>query len=1778
MSLQPTTPRLHPMPLVASALAIVMVAAAAVVGITTPAHAIEATGGLSPFAGTVQWFSWGASGQQIPNSGITKTETFVSGGQAVSITCSLSDIHYDGRPPLTESALASYRPGQWGGDAFDDLYNRGGTGGANQLVVGLANRLDGRAPKFDFTCSASSNGSPLPLDGLVFADAEQSGGGEYIAATPTSAATWRIIDKYQTPGCTARSTATLSAGNRLTLGNLDGVGCPSGPATVAFLDGASSATDVTVKGGGTSAIALGVVVTFDRGDAPASYGDPLHGLQIGWTGGTLAPGAQLIDDAFPLAVAGQPGLRLGARVDSDDTALFSAQADGDDRDSFDDEDSLALPSISRVPGTRIALTPSCASTGYVAGWIDFTHDGDFLDAGERSITTRCSGGSASLLWTVPPTAVTSTGAGHTFLRLRTSATSAEIATPSSFSSAGEVEDHPFDLVVLHPIAAPDRAVTQQNTPVVIAPAENDALADGTTDVVASTLRLIDATGALVTSLSVPGGTFSVDTSTGAVTFVPSAGFRGPVPQVRYAVFNAGGQRLESTIDVTVTAVVPVARPDLPTTTQGAALTVDVVGNDSAGNAGTPLVPTQTRLVVGGATVTSQTIPGEGVYEVLPSGAVRFVPEPGFVGTSTAVYRIVDVDGGSADSTLTVSVAGVAPRAADDAGFTGQNTPVTVDVLGNDLPGVAGGTPLDPASLRLIGPGGPTTSPVVTPAGTFSIVAGGVRFVPAPGFTGAVPPIGYQVADVRGATSTASLAITVAAVAPHANPDAATTQQGARVAIDVLGNDLPGNEATPLETATLRLVDPRDGSRVTTLTRPEGTYTVAAGQVLFTPVPSFVGTPSAPIGYAVADVDGTETTSTLQPRVVAVPLRAHPDSAQTGQNLPVQIDVASNDDPGIVGGGAPVPSSVRLLDPTGAPVTSLRLAEGVFEVDTATGIVTFTPATDHRGEVPPVPYRIADVNGEVATSTIDVVVEPARPRAFDDAIATPQGNAVTLAPAANDNFGNASTPLDPSTIQLVDPGAAGTISADRRTVTIAGQGSYAVQPDGATVFTPLPAFTGAATPVGYEIRDRAGNVTSAELRVTVTPLAPVAVGDAARTQQNVPITGIDVQADDGPAIAGGTPLVRSLLAFAGGATSLRNTAGVFTVVDGMVDFAPNAGFSGAAPPVDYVVTDANGLTATAQLRVVVDPVRPTAVDDVTSTLQATPVTIEPLANDAAGNAATPIDPATLRLQLPPGVPASAVSADGRRLTVPGEGTYAFDASAGRLTFTPLPAFSGAATPVDYTVDDADGASTRAAVRVAVTPVAPITAADGAWGQQNQPAEVRPLDNDRAGDGSTLDPSTLTLLDDSGAPVDIVVVAGVGQFALDGVTVTFTPASGWTGTTPPVRYRVAADNGAEAQSTLAVTLMPVAPTAAPDAMAGTQNTPVTIDPLANDLGGNPQTPLVRSSVRLVDPATSAPVTRVVIAGEGEWTVDTATGQVRFAPAPGFSGTTTPLGYTVDDIDGATAASTVVAQIAGVQPTAVNDAPQTRQGVAVTFSPTANDTAGNAATPLVPGSLRLGDPGVPGAVLEPSGLSLTVPGEGRYTVDPATGAVRFVPVTDFAGVANAVPYTIRDADGGAATSFISVNVAPAGLVAVDDSVSGTAGRPVLVNPLANDASGGTLDPTSVRLVASAGGAGAVVSADGRTLQMPGEGTYTVDPVTGTVTFVSALGFTGVATPITYSVADMNGVRVSAAITIRIAAAPGLGGIALTGSEPWLGLGVAAALLLLGAATLLLGRRRAA
>jgi surface adhesin CshA-like protein len=113
---------------------VVLVCAAASAVLASSASAIPATGGAGRFGGAIDWVTWGSNNQALSLAApITKQSVTNFAGHQLVVSCTISNFaRVGGGAP----AMSAYRSGNWGGDALDELYNIGGTNGANTLSTG----------------------------------------------------------------------------------------------------------------------------------------------------------------------------------------------------------------------------------------------------------------------------------------------------------------------------------------------------------------------------------------------------------------------------------------------------------------------------------------------------------------------------------------------------------------------------------------------------------------------------------------------------------------------------------------------------------------------------------------------------------------------------------------------------------------------------------------------------------------------------------------------------------------------------------------------------------------------------------------------------------------------------------------------------------------------------------------------------------------------------------------------------------------------------------------------------------------------------------------------------------------------------------------------------------------------------------------------------------------------------------------------------------------------------------------------------------------------------------------------------------------------------------------------------------------------------------------------------------------------------------------------------------------------------------------------------------
>ncbi|RYE18172.1 MAG: hypothetical protein EOP51_22485, partial [Sphingobacteriales bacterium] len=216
-----------------------------------------------------------------------------------------------------------------------------------------------------------------------------------------------------------------------------------------------------------------------------------------------------------------------------------------------------------------------------------------------------------------------------------------------------------------------------------------------------------------------------------------------------------------------------------------------------------------------------------------------------------------------------------------------------------------------------------------------------------------------------------------------------------------------------------------------------------------------------------------------------------------------------------------------------------------------------------------------------------------PTVADDTGLTNTGTAVIIDVSAND--ADADGTLQLNQIRLVDPAD----NQKKTTVTIAGQGTYAVNAsNGKVTFTPLPAFSGTATPIAYTIKDNFGSESAiALIRVRVVSMG---LPDVVVTTIEVPVT-TNVKANDGTAGTGATVIATQ------GAHGTTNVD-----ADGNVTYTPNPGYAGIDT---YTYTLTKDGTTSDPITVTVT-VKPVGVNDGVITPINTSVTTTVTSNDGS----------------------------------------------------------------------------------------------------------------------------------------------------------------------------------------------------------------------------------------------------------------------------------------------------------------------------------------------------------------------------------------------------------------------------------------------------------------------------------------------------------------------------------------------------------------------------------
>jgi Bacterial Ig domain/Bacterial cadherin-like domain/RTX calcium-binding nonapeptide repeat (4 copies) len=357
-----------------------------------------------------------------------------------------------------------------------------------------------------------------------------------------------------------------------------------------------------------------------------------------------------------------------------------------------------------------------------------------------------------------------------------------------------------------PTAVADTAATDENSPIggnVLANDQGDALS----------VSAVNGQGGNVgTALTLASGALLTVNADGSFTYDPNDKFESlgagqtATDSFTYVASDSGGASSNTaTATITLTGVndAPEAGNDTNATGENSPVSGNVLANDADIDQGDTL----TVSAVNGVTLASGallTVNADGGYTYDPNGAFESL---GVNQTATDSFTYVANDSHGASSntaTATITITGVndAPVAQADTNTTGENSPVSGNVLANDVDvdqgdtltvAAVNGVTLASGALLTVNVDGSYT---YDPNGAFESL--GVNQTASDGFT-------YVASDSQGASSnTATVVVTITGVndGPVAHDDTNATNEDAPVLGVVLANDTDADQGDTLSVSAV----------------------------------------------------------------------------------------------------------------------------------------------------------------------------------------------------------------------------------------------------------------------------------------------------------------------------------------------------------------------------------------------------------------------------------------------------------------------------------------------------------------------------------------------------------------------------------------------------------------------------------------------------------------------------------------------------------------------------------------------------------------------------------------------------------------------------------------------------------------------------------------------------------------------------------------------------------------------------------------------------------------
>ena len=1095
-----------------------------------------------------------------------------------------------------------------------------------------------------------------------------------------------------------------------------------------------------------------------------------------------------------------------------------------------------------------------------------------------------------------------------------------------------------------------------------------------------------------------------------------------------------------------------------------------------------------------------------------------------------------------------------------------------------------------SDYKLVDPvSGKKVNSVTTDEGTYEIDknTGKVNFTPAPGFIGTAKPltVSANVAltgdDGQPVVVESSTTYTPTVYGVKPSNDETKGKQGQpqesksgkdRFSELNTGTNTPDGTNVDWSTAKYSLEGADEEGKV--VVPGEGTYKIDKdGKVTFTPEPSFKGKAKGvevKVAVTATDSEGNkvEVTSSgnYTPEVEAIEPTAEPKETSGKQGKPQTQDATTMFKEGDE--SAPIDkSTIKLVDPTGAEVTTMPALKdgkevGTYTLDPETGVITFQPNKDFTGTPDPAKVTAADKNGTKVETTYTPTVTPVVPEGQDKTTTNlqgkPQQSKVTFTP------GDSEFPIDEKVPATFEDGTT--------TKVVPGEGTYTVDPDGTVHFQPEKDFTGVAKGVTIKRVDTNGTPATAKYTPIVKPVVPKGFDNIT--------TGVQGQEQNGkPYFKPGNETVP--IDYDKPATLLDpetkqpvpsnelpakdpegNVIGKYTLdpTTGVVKFTPkDKSYVGPVQPVTVQRVDKNNTPATADYTPVIVGVKPTAKPaestDVQGATQKQPIIFkggtadleDPVGNPIKSDP-VPINPGSVTLVGENGKPTDEVEVKDPKDPSKVIGKYTLVKEPGKdpvAVYTPEDkTYVGPVPPVTIQAADMNGTPVQTTYTPNITPVKPTATPakttdiqgkaqtglpefKGGKVTVNGEEKVVPIDETKA--PKLIDPKT-------GNPVDSVTVEGEGTYTIEDGKVKFQPQPQFTGTATGVEVQREDTNGTPVKAKYTPTVTPVKPTGedvtSEDIQGAEQNGIPKFTP------GNPDVAITitdEQPAKLIDPKTGDPVDSVTVEGEGTYKINPKTGEVTFQPEPQFSGQATGVTVQVKDANGTPVEARYTPKVKGVTPTATPAKSKGIQGKPQTGLP--EFKGGTVTVNGVPKTVEIDETKAPKLLDpetgEPTDEPVVIPGEGTYTIED--GKVKFQPEPQFTGKGEGVEVQRVDKNGTPVTAKYTPKVVPVTPTGEDKTSVGPKGKPQTGTPefkggsvkikgkeetveIDKDVPAKLIDPKTGDPVDS--------------VTVEGEGTYTIDK-DGKVTFTPEPEFLGTATGVTVQRQDKNGTPVTAKYT---------------------------------------------